>query len=137
MLHHKYRGLRLDNDQREKGTNFMYDRFDEDALEELVSYEERIVEFEELTSTLKCPIKYWGLLKLVFPKLAEYAIKLMLMPASTAQLESLFSSWTFVHSIYRNKLGIAKSSHLLDMYHCMKKLDFKFYERDPFEMEIG
>lgn len=135
MLHHKYQGLVLSTTQREIGEAFIYNKFREDALEELFVYQQRVAEFQDLANRIICPIKYWGWLKLQFPKLADYAIKLMLMPASTAQLESLFSSWTYIHNIYRNKLGMEKSSQLLDMYHCMKKLDLKLYERDPFELE--
>lgn len=49
----------------------------------------------------------------------------MQISASTALLEGLFSQWTYVHNVYRNRLGDQKSSNLLDIYHSLRFLNIQ------------
>lgn len=67
-----------------------------------------------------CPYAFWTWNRIDLPNLGEVACKLMLVPASTALIESLFSHWAYIHTDARNRLGNEKSSRLLDIYHSLR-----------------
>lgn len=56
-------------------------------------------------------------------KLAEFARDYLKIPASTAQLERLFSNWAFVHSDVRNRLSDETSKKLVKMYFTLRSTD--------------
>lgn len=45
------------------------------------------------------------------------------IPASTAQLERLFSNWAYIHSDLRNKLSDETSKKLLNTYFTLRSTD--------------
>lgn len=51
---------------------------------------------------------------------ADLALKLLNMPASTAQLERVFSNWSDIHWDKRNRLSEDRSKKLLSIYHSLK-----------------
>ncbi|XP_014208960.1 uncharacterized protein LOC106639719 [Copidosoma floridanum] len=120
VLHHKYAGSLLSPEQNQKAYQFFRNTMDSQTLEELHEYLENKEELLPLQARCRKPIVYWKLSKAFFPNLAKYAIKLLLIPASTAQLEAYFSQWTYVHNIYRNRLTQVNSRKLVDVYSSLR-----------------
>jgi len=58
--------------------------------------------------------------EVVHPSLSSLAQKLLKIPASSAQIERLFSNWFFVHSDLRNRLTVERSEKLVDIYYSFK-----------------
>lgn len=56
-------------------------------------------------------------------ELPAFASKVLKIPASTAQLERLFSNWTFIHSDNRNRLGEETSKKFLNIYFSLRAND--------------
>lgn len=75
------------------------------------------------TKNLKSPHMYWFMVGKQYPDLAELADKLMKIPASSAQIERLFSHWSFVHSDIRNRLTGERSQKLIEIYYSLKMMN--------------
>lgn len=90
LLHHKYQGSRLNARQTTKALDFIRENIDQNGLDE---YDE--FEFKNFPNADKCdnPIAFWLLTKNKCPNLSKFCVKVLLVPASTAMLESLFSEW--------------------------------------------
>lgn len=71
------------------------------------------------------------------PNLANLANKLLQIPASSAsaQIERVFSSWSHVHSMPRNRLTFERSKKLLHVYYSLRIEDgqYDFSDEDEFE----
>ncbi|KYM95571.1 hypothetical protein ALC62_13782 [Cyphomyrmex costatus] len=72
------------------------------------------------SKNLTFPHTYWFMASKKYPDLAELADKLMKIPASSAQIERLFSQWSFVHSDIRNRLTTERSQKLIEIYYSLK-----------------
>ena len=129
MLHHRYKGRRLNDDQRQRGQRFLDEKMDRYTKIEYENFksEADCSENEMISKKCSSPVAYWLYWKRRFPNLVNFALKLFLMPASTAQLEGLFSNWTYVHNLFRNQLEDDKSSMLLDIYYTLKQRELAFY----------
>ena len=57
------------------------------------------------------------------PALSKLASKLLRIPASTAQLERLFSNWSYVHNPVRNRLTGERSKKIVHVYYSLKNED--------------
>lgn len=79
----------------------------------------------DLREECNCPIAFYGWISLKYPNLSKFAIKLFLIPASTALLEGMFSSWSFIHSPVRNRLSAQTSQALLDVYYYLNYDNYK------------
>lgn len=124
MMHPKYKGDRLDDDQRHVAIQFLTDVLNDEGRQELTSYLERRENLPDKYKNLfNDPYSYWSYLEFDYPNLAEVIKNLMLIPASTASLESYFSIWTFVHNKYRNRLSNENSAQLVDLNYLSKHLD--------------
>lgn len=64
--------------------------------------------------------EYWQSFNFYVPKLSQLALLYTSLPASTAELERLFSMWGFVHDKVRNRLTSDKSDKLIFLYHKYK-----------------
>lgn len=123
LLHHKYQGNLLNEDQKNMAQIFLHNFLDTAALNELELYYKEHESFRKLSEQCKSPISFWTWCSFKLPNLSRSVIKLMLIPASTALIEGLFSQWTYVHTVYRNRLIDVKSGYLLDIYHSLKFLN--------------
>lgn len=123
LMHQRYRGNRLDDDQAEKGINFLFDSLDEEGRDELEIYLQNMDEEDVIANSCTDAMAYWHIKELIYPSLAKFCIKIMLIPASTALLEGLFSQWTHTHTKPRNSLSNATSGRLIQIYHISKHLD--------------
>lgn len=88
------------------GNKFILDHLNDTGKEEFDKYVERSGIFSKLFN--KCdlddPFVFWSMAETYVPVLGKFVIKLMQIPASTAELERLFSHWSYVHSLIRNRL---------------------------------
>ncbi|XP_065221822.1 uncharacterized protein LOC135846571 isoform X2 [Planococcus citri] len=69
------------------------------------------------------PTAFWTVAAAKHPNLSKFALKLLRMPASTAQLERLFSHWHDVHSLIRNRLKFERSKKLAAIYYTLRSVD--------------
>lgn len=122
LMHQKYMGQRLDDDQRFVANEFLKSKFDEKGKAELQRFLDGRDQQDDFADNCPDPIPYWRIKKLKFPTLAKLCIKLFLFPASTASIEGYFSLWTYVHNHYRNRLGFEKSCILTDLFHMSRHL---------------
>lgn len=120
LLHHKHQGILLDREQKEAGTQFLMNNLNAAGLLEYESFDFNSERFKIFTDKCISPIAFWNLVSPIVPNLSKIAIKLMLIPASTAQIEGLFSQWKFVHSSPRNRLGFKRSCDLIDVYYSLR-----------------
>lgn len=112
----------MDEQQRHMADVFLENYLNDEGKLELIDYFNNKETYQLYAENIDDPISFWLYMKNVriFPNLAVAAVKLMVIPASTAHLEGLFSNWTYVHNLYRNRLGHVKSSNLLDIYYSLK-----------------
>lgn len=57
------------------------------------------------------------------PKLSNLAVKLLQIPASSAQLERVFSQWALIHTPIRNPLTFERSKKLMYVYYSLQIRD--------------
>lgn len=80
--------------------------------------------FKSLNSkNIKSPQTYWFMVSKMHPFLGGLAEKLMKIPASSAQIERVFSNWSFIHSDLRNRLTAERSQKLISIYYSLKMMD--------------
>lgn len=68
--------------------------------------------------------------------LGLFVTKLLKIPASTAQLERLFSQWSFVHDETRNRLSEERSKKLINVYFSLRTNDFVFIDDDLEDCDV-
>lgn len=123
FLHPVYKGLKLNQIQRGVAMLFLERKLDEEGKDELTRFlrdrDDLSLQWPEIHGD---PITYWSQLQFLWPKLADFCLKIMIMPASTASIESLFSNWKYVHSSLRNRLSEHNSSLCVDVFHLSKHL---------------
>jgi hypothetical protein len=66
------------------------------------------------------PGTFWSLAKNKHQDLLIIAKKLLNLPESTAQLERIFSNWSYAHNSLRNRLERERSKKLLSVYYALK-----------------
>lgn len=123
-LHPIYKGLKLNNEQKSSVKTFLLDHLNSEGLNGLHNFERSLGIFEKLFNKKDISWStFWGYAETDFPTLASLSQKLISIPASSAQLERIFSNWSFVHSTLRNRLGQDKSSKLISIYYSLKLTD--------------
>ena len=70
---------------------------------------------------LQCPRTFWYIAEQEAPRLSQLALKLNGIPASSADIERLFSNWGFIHNRLRNRLSSTTSKKLLDIYYFLRQ----------------
>lgn len=84
---------------------------------------------------ISSPLTFWHYAAdLGHEELAEFATKYLKIPASTAQLERLFSNWAFVHSDTRNRLSNETSKKLVNVYFTLRSNDL-IDDDDDFDVD--
>lgn len=98
--------------------NFLLKELDPEGLDSLQLFRDKKCIFETLMKKgIESPQTFWGMAK------SDLALKLIKIPASTAQLERLFSNWSFVHNPARSKLSQSNSKKLVHCYYALKTKD--------------
>jgi hypothetical protein len=124
VLHPKYNGLLLTEEQKEEVDDFFLEELSNEGLEDLAVFKEKKGIFKTLFERkLDHEFTFWTICSTKHPFLASLAKKLLKIPASSAQLERLFSSYSFVHNKKRNRLTNRRSKKLVFLYHQLKLMD--------------
>lgn len=125
FLHPTYRGKRLSQDQLTEVNTYLLDKLDADQLESLRKFTVNEEIFANLVNKKGLlPITFWHYAsELGHRKLAEFSKDYLKIPASTAQLERLFSNWAYVHNDIRNRLSDETSKKLVNMYFTLRSTD--------------
>ncbi|KAF2898878.1 hypothetical protein ILUMI_07306 [Ignelater luminosus] len=115
---------KLQDDMQEKVYNFLLEELHKNGIEEWVQFRESMEIFKSLKEKgITNWQSFWKTAKLKCPKLSELAMKLLKIPASSVQIERLFSNWSYVHSSVRNRLTFDRSKKLLYVYYSLKLTD--------------
>lgn len=109
MMDHRFKGAKLDNEQKQRAMVFICQELLVAGLEAMAKYTHGEGIFGAINREDLDPDVYWMLTKDNYPDLAKLGRKLACIPGSSAQLERVFSNWALVHSNVRNRLGPEKS----------------------------
>lgn len=125
FLHPTYRGLKMNDSQRNQVDEYIFNSLDSSALESFRLFTIESGAFAALKNKkITSPKTYWFFAsRQKHPELASFAMKILKIPASTAQLERLFSNWSFIHSEIRNRLTTEHSKQLLNIYFSLRAAD--------------
>lgn len=123
-LHPKYRGKMLSSTQTDLVEDFLLVVLDDDGLISLHEFQNNENIFKCLAEkNVNRPDAFWGLTDKKHPGLSRIADRLLKIPASSAQLERVFSNWSWIHSNVRNRLSQEKSKKLINTYYSLKVMD--------------
>lgn len=124
MMHPLYRGKRLSSGQKNLINDFLIEILDERGLTSLNEFKKNESIFGTLAEkNIVTPETFWGLVEERHPDLSKVASRLLKIPASSAQLERIFSNWSWIHSPKRNKLTTERSRKLIETYYSLKIRD--------------
>ncbi|KYQ47476.1 hypothetical protein ALC60_13501 [Trachymyrmex zeteki] len=127
LLDHRFRGQKLNQDQIEETLEYASSRYPE-AMPFIIQYQARSSPFREYlfsTENIKnvSPISWWRSLQNSMNNVMfDLSMQVHTAVASSAGIERLFSTFGFIHSKVRNRLGIEKASKLVSI---MKSLNSK------------
>lgn len=126
-LHPKYHNdanKTLSEKQLQEIHTFLLNTLDIKAIADFDKFKEKSGIFKTLFNKhIEDPILFWNMAKVYHPDLSSLALKLQKIPASSAQIERIFSNWSFVHSPLRNRLDFDRSKKLLHIYYTHKITD--------------
>lgn len=137
FLHPVYKGEKLTEELINKKDAFLQHNLDADGFAELELFKRKEGIFQKLfDKNFTLPLTFWDRAKCDAPNLSSLAIKIFMIPASTADLERLFSNWSYVHSKLRNRLTSERSKMLVDIYHHLRYENKWFSEEfvDPLDV---
>lgn len=124
VLHPQYQGQNLNEQHHDQVEGFILKTLDAEGLSSFQQYREKAGIFGDLINKgIKSPKTFWFFAKRHHKQLADLANKLLNIPASSAQLERVFSNWSFVHNANRNRLSFEKSKKLVQVYYSLKMKD--------------
>lgn len=117
LLHPVYMGEKLTDEHIVQACEFLRSQLNPDGINEFEAYADKTGIFSQLHGKhLTDPYVFWTMSEVTSPNLAALAKRLFKIPASTAQLERLFSNWSYVHSVLRNRLSDERSKKLVHIY---------------------
>ncbi|XP_072400591.1 LOW QUALITY PROTEIN: uncharacterized protein [Diabrotica undecimpunctata] len=121
-LHHpKYENSKLTSEHTGIITQFLLRKLCNQGIEEWDKFNTKSGIFSTLWEKgVEKPLVFWRVVKLECPILAKMALRLLKMPASSAQIERLFSNWGHIHSLIRNRLTFTNSKKLVHIYVSLK-----------------
>ena len=124
LLQPVYRGSLLSTEQAQEAEAFLLENLDATGATSLKRFLEKEGPFRQLyEKKIEDPTSFWYFVRRSDSELARVALRLLKIPASSAQLERLFSNWSFVHSEARNRLKPEKSKKLVGVYYALKNRD--------------
>ncbi|KYM98418.1 hypothetical protein ALC62_10871, partial [Cyphomyrmex costatus] len=125
LLDHRFRGQKLNQDQVEEALEYASSRYPE-AMPFIIQYQAKSSPFREyLFSTENIenvsPISWWHSLQNSMNNVMfDLSMQVHTAVASSADIEKLFSTFGFIHSKVRNRLGIEKASKLVTIIKSLK-----------------
>lgn len=124
LVHPSYQGEKLSAEQLERALQFLNGELNQEGINELDAYLYKTgIFFKLFNKKITDPHVFWAMCERRVPNLSALAKKLLKIPASSAELERLFSNWSFVHSFLRNRLLNEKSKKLVDIYYTLKTME--------------
>lgn len=138
FLHPVYRGQKLSESQKNDVNDYILEHLDADALESVRLFTASEGKFALLfKKNIKSPKTFWHFAcQQGHKQLADFAIKFLNIPASTAQLERMFSNWAYIHSDTRNRLSTETSKKLVNIYFTLRANDDPIEESDDDNGEV-
>lgn len=125
FFHPIYRGKRLSEVQKKEVTNYIFEKLEAVELESCRKFTDGEGVFGRLhRKNITTPKTFWHFAaEMGHAELAAFAMKYLKIPASTAQLERLFSNWSYVHNDIRNRLSAETSKKLVNAYFTLRSTD--------------
>lgn len=121
LMHNKYLGIRMNDDQKTIALEYLKKHLDtEEGTAELMTFINNRANYIYFTENCDDPVTFWTMLRDELPQLSRLLLRLFLLPASTAMIESFFSGWNHVCTKWRNRLTRERSAMLADMNHFYK-----------------
>lgn len=121
---------------KHKINNFLLKNLSHNGLNSKYDFENQKGIFNTLNDKqIQKPEVYWSLAKETHPELADLASRLFGIPASSAQIERVFSNWAFVHSKSRNRLLFARSEKLVHVYYSIKNMNIELTDSSDNESD--
>ena len=121
-LHPTYKGANLSNSQWDTVKNYIYRR-GETIYQQFEKFLQGDDGFGDEILLQTKPDVYWKTMQIQFPLISDIALSYMHLPAATADLERVFSMWSYVHNKTRNRLSSKTSENLIFIYHAIKTMD--------------
>lgn len=126
-LHPKYRGEKLTAEQHEQAMEWIMDK-DESFCSAVINFQARSAPYPKSHFSASAmdmkPSTWWKSLRAVNANLPEGFIELATQlhdsPASSASIERIFSSFGYIHSKIRNRLGVDKTAKLVFCYRLLR-----------------
>ncbi|KAL4148029.1 hypothetical protein QTP88_002333 [Uroleucon formosanum] len=121
FLHPKYQGKKMKPEHKDIIEDFIlnYAEIGFEGLNSFIEYKEKTglfkILFEKQTLSTAA---FWSFAKNKHPELQGLANKLLNL--LTAQLERVFSNWSYIHNSLRNHLNPERSRKLLSTYYSLK-----------------
>ncbi|XP_024893627.1 uncharacterized protein LOC112468603 [Temnothorax curvispinosus] len=103
LMHPQYQDKQFFHQENERAMalDFITEQLDIEDQSGLDNYLNNAGIFQTLQKKgIKSAQTFWGLAATLHPHLSSLARKLLKIPAASAQIERLFSNWSFVHSTY-------------------------------------
>ena len=130
MLHPKYKGTKLNEQQQEEARVWITGRNPE-LLPFVLSFGEDDSDqypgsfFQPDVVAKMDPVSWWKSMKRATKRpeieaLADVMIHLLSSPASSASVERVFSSFGLVHTKLRNRLGVERAAKLVFCYRMLR-----------------
>lgn len=135
FFHPKHRGKKLSESQTKEVNDYVFESLDASALESVRLFTIGEGMFGSLNrKKISSPKTFWHFARQQgHGELADFASKLLKIPASTAQLERLFSNWAYVHTDTRNRLSTETSKKLANVYFTLRANDEPIDDSDEDE----
>lgn len=139
FLHPVYRGQKLSESQKSEVNDYVLEHLDADALESVRLFTDNEGKFALLfKKNIKSPKTFWHFARQQgHQKLADFATKFLNIPASTAQLERMFSNWAYIHTDTRNRLSTETSKKLVNVYFTLRANDDPIDGVDDYDGEVN
>lgn len=120
-----HQGEKLSAQQLKQALQFLSGELNQEGINELDIYLNKTgIFFKLFKKEIADPYVFWVMCeRRVSANLSALAKKLLKIPASSAELERLFSNWSFIHTFLRNRLLNEKSKKLVDIYYTLKTME--------------
>lgn len=119
---------KLTSEEKFEGKTFISSRLGGTSINELIAFEAESDNISSLKAKTKSAKDFWTLAEYLMPSLSKIAMKLLKIPASTAQIERMFSMWQHIHTKIRNRLTFERSKKLMHCYHYLNTIDSTLFD---------
>lgn len=107
--------------QNEVVYQFLFKHLNNDGIEDWDCFNRKINFFQLLyEKDIKKPIVFWNMAAMKHPNLSSLALKLLVIPASSAHIEKVFSSWSQIHSVPRDRLAFERFKKKMHLYYSLR-----------------